>query len=450
MLATGCDMGRPGAANQAPPPPQVVVGKPLKKTIVEWDQYTGRLEAVDFVSVRSRVSGYLATAPFEEGQIVQAGDLLMTIDPRPYEADVKRAEADLAETTARVGQAQAEIVQAEANQRSARARLELADKQLRRIESLLASRAVSQDEYDVQAATRTEAFANYEAEGANVESAKAAKLTSEAAAETAAAKLDEARLELEYTQIRSPITGRISRKIVTVGNYVTGGVENSTALTTIASTDPVHCYFDADEQSYLKYVRLSRNGQRGSSREVKNPVYLALADERSGFPHQGYMDFVDNRLDPNTGTMRGRAIFSNDDGALTPGLFVRLRLPGSGEYEAVLIPDRAIGVDQSETYVLVLGKDDKLTRRRVELGPNIYGLRIVRSGLTGDELIVLRGLQRVRPNIQVQATREEVVADEGEGLPNTYTASPRDAPASPDPSDAAPPPSDELKLPTTP
>ncbi len=178
---------------------------------------------------------------------------------------------------------------------------------------MLPTRAVSQDEYDVQAAQRTETFAEYESSGADVEAAGAAIASAEAAVETADAILAQARLELEYTEIHAPITGRISRKLITVGNYVTGGVENSAVLTTIASTDPIHSYFDADEQSFLKYVRLSRDGTRASSREVKNPVYMALSDEKQGFPHRGYMDFVDNRLDPNTGSMRGRAIFPNPD-----------------------------------------------------------------------------------------------------------------------------------------
>lgn len=423
VLACGCSGG---AAPQsgAPPTPEVVVGKPIKKKLVEWDEYTGRLEAVDFVEVRSRVSGYLVQASFNEGQIVQQGDLLLVIDPRPYQAAVKRSEADFAEAKANVEKLRAELLQAQARQRASQARLELADKQLKRVETLLPTRAVSQDEYDVQAAQRTETLAQYESSGADVEAASAAIASAEAAVETADAILAQARLELEYTEIRAPITGRISRKFITVGNYVTGGVENSAALTTIASTDPMHSYFDADEQSFLKYARLSREGTRVSSREVKNPVYMALSDEKQGFPHRGYMDFVDNRLDPNTGSMRGRAIFPNRDGALTPGLFVRLRLPGSGEYEATLIPDRALGVDQSETYVYVLGAENKLERRTVTLGPPRFGLRIIRTGLKGDEQVVLRGLQRIRPGITVKPTTEELKLDERDELPTEYKALP--------------------------
>jgi membrane fusion protein, multidrug efflux system len=194
----------------------------------------------------------------------------------------------------------------------------------------------------------------------------------------------------------------------------------STLLTTIVSLDPIHAYFDADERAYLKYTRLAQQGKRASSRDAKNPVYVALADEKTGFPHKGHMDFVDNRMDPNTGTMRGRAIFANADLSLTPGLFARLRLPGSGKYEAVLAPDSAIANDQSEKFVFVVDANNKVRRQAVEIGPTSNGLRIIRKGLNGSERIVLRGLQRLRSGIDVVPTAEKLLVKSDNQLPDNY------------------------------
>ncbi|HUQ70991.1 MAG TPA: efflux RND transporter periplasmic adaptor subunit, partial [Planctomycetaceae bacterium] len=228
--------------------------------------------------------------------------------------------------------------------------------------------------------------------------------------------LDIAQLNLEYTEVRAPVTGRISSRLVTEGNLIVGGTGQPTLLTTIVSLDPIYCVFDADEQSFLKYNRLMREGKRPSSRDVKNPVYVGLADEPHQYPHQGHMDFVDNRLDAETGTLRGRAILPNKDLSLTPGLFARLRLPGSGRYDAILIPDLAVGTDQSEKYVFVIDEQDTIRRQAVELGPIVRGLRIVRTGLDGSEQIVLRGLQRVQPGVVVQAKPETIVMKD-DGLP---------------------------------
>jgi RND family efflux transporter MFP subunit len=231
---------------------------------------------------------------------------------------------------------------------------------------------------------------------------------------------------LEYTRVIAPIAGRVSHRDATEGNLISGGTSQSTLLTTIVSLDPIHVYFDADEQAFLKYTRLAMEGKRQSSREVKNPVYIALADEKKGYPHKGHMDFVDNRLDPNTGTMRGRAIFRNADLSLTPGLFARLRLPGSAPYEAVLAPDSAIGSDQSVKYVLIVDAENKVRRQQVEIGPMSHGLRVVRSGLNGSERIVLRGLQRVRPGIQVTPIVEPIKSKGDNGLPDSYMPVPKE------------------------
>lgn len=350
-----------GAVQPAPPqgePPAVSVANPLVKTIVEWDEYTARLKAVKAVEVRARVSGYLESIHFTEGSVVTQGSLLFVIDPRPFAAELKRL--------------QAEVRQAQAAEENARS-------QFRHAERLRSGKLMSEEEFQVR---RTSLMAA----SADVQSAQAA--------------VEAASLNLEFTEVRAPIGGRISRPFVTEGNLVQGGTGETTLLTTIVSLDPMHAYFEASERAYLKYLRLSRSGERPSSREVRNPVYLRLADEE-GFPHRGYMDFVDNLLDPNTGTMTGRAIFPNPEQLLTPGLFARVRLPGSGAREALLIPDAAIGSDQTERYVYVVGDDDVIGYRKIKTGPLVHGLRVVREGLQPAERIVIAGLQRVHPGVTV-------------------------------------------------
>jgi RND family efflux transporter MFP subunit len=254
---------------------------------------------------------------------------------------------------------------------------------------------------------------------ASVEAARARIVSAEAAEQTAVANEDIAKLNLSYTHIYAPVTGRISSREVTDGNLITGGTPSATLLTTIVSLNPIHAVFDADEQSFLKYRRLAQEGKRASSRDVKNPIFLALADEKQGYPHAGHMDFVDNRFDPETGTMRGRAVIPNADLSLAPGLFVRIRLPGSARYEAVLIPDRAVATDQAQKFVFVVQADDTLKRQNITLGPISKGLRVVRQGLDGSERIVVEGLQRARANEKVtpQETKIEMIDD---GLPVNY------------------------------
>jgi RND family efflux transporter MFP subunit len=298
---------------------------------------------------------------FKEGQIVKKGDLLFVIDPRPFQA-LQAA-------------AQAEVVGAES-------RLELAQSDLKRSEPLVESGAVSTEELDTR---------------------KSTALAAQASLDAAKARLEQAKLDVEFTQIRAPIDGRISNYIVTVGNLITGGVNagaQATLLTTIVSLNPIHCVFDANEQEYLKYTRLAASGRRPSSRDVPNPVRVALADERE-FRHEGRMDFVDNRIDPLTGTMRGRAILDNPDGLLVPGLFVRVRLIGETRAGTVLIPDAAIGTDQANRVVYVVDDKNVVVMRIVTTGRLIDGLRVIASGLSGDERIVVKGVQRVRPGSTV-------------------------------------------------
>lgn len=411
LLLSGC--AQPSAP-PAPKPPEIVATDPVKLSLVEWDEYVGRLEPIEFVEVRARVSGYLYSTNFKEGQIVKQGDLLCVIDPRPFEAEVQRAKSEVTRATSQVGQANASVVQAAAEVQVAQARYDLAVKQMERSRALVQQNAVSKDDYDIRESEVSQSEANLKAAQARLELARTQVLSAKAVVGTAEASLFVAELNLQYTQVKAPITGRVSSRLVTEGNLISGGAAESTLITTIVSLDPIYCTFDADEQAYLKYVRLAREGKLESSREAKHPVYVGLADEPGKFPHQGHMDFVDNRLDQETGTMRSRAILPNPDLSLTPGLFARLRLPGSEQYDAVLIPDLTVGTDQSEKFVYVVQEDNSIRRQVVVLGPLIRGLRVVREGLDGSEKIVLRGLQRVRPGDSVVATFEETkVRDDG-------------------------------------
>jgi RND family efflux transporter MFP subunit len=314
---------------------------------------------VERVEIRPRVSGYISSVNFAEGSEVNKGDVLFVIDPRPYVADRDKARAQLAQ---------------------ARSQLTLATSERNRATKLLAQHAISQEEFD----TRTSGL---EQGQANLEAAQAA--------------LDAAALNLEFTRVTAPIAGRISRAFVTSGNFVTNG---QTPLTTLVSQDPIYVTFDGDEQAYLKYTKLARESPRANTRNARNPVLVGLADE-NGYPHQGVMVFVDNALDPATGTIRSRALLDNHDRDFTAGLFARIRLLASGQHEAVLVNDTAIGTDQTVRYVLVVGAGNKVEYRPVQLGPVIDGLRVVQSGLAPGESIVVNGLQRVRPGAQVQPQR---------------------------------------------
>src|SRR5262245_34909704 len=349
---------------QAPPataPPAVVVAPPLVMRLTEWDEYTGRFEATDRVDVRARVDGYLDSIHFRDGAIVQSGDLLFVIDPRPYEAALEGAQADVVR---------------------AQTRVELATTDFTRGEALFAIRGISQEDFDRRVQARKEA--------------EAALIVARAAERVAA-------LNVEFTRVRAPIGGRIAENFVSVGNVISGGQAGSTLLTTIVALDPIEFVFDASEADYLKYNRLNASGERRSSREAANPVRIRLLDE-SAFTRVGKMDFVDNKVDPATGTIRGRALVPNPGGFLTPGQFGRLQLLGSGEFDALLVPDSAILSDQSQRFVWTLGKDDVPEPRVVEPGNLERGLRIIRTGLQRDDRIVINGMQRVRPGARVTPT----------------------------------------------
>jgi RND family efflux transporter MFP subunit len=368
LLLSACDPG-PGAQQDAGAmgPPQVIVSPPVRKTVTEWDEYTGRFAAVEEVEVRPRVGGFLDSVNFRDGDMVKQGDLLFVIDPRPFDAQLAAARAGMAE---------------------AQSRLTLAERELARARDLRRSQAVSETILDQRSQER--------------EAAQAVVLAAQA-------QVRQAELNLEFTRVTAPVSGRVGRRLVTPGNLVSGGTAESTLLTTIVSLDPIHFYFDADQTAYLRYSRLSRDGTRPSSRDVQNPVTLSLTDE-TGFPHQGRMDFVDNVIDRSTGTIRGRAIFSNPDLFFTPGQFARIRLQGRGNYGALMLPDSAIGTDQSRRYVLVVGDDGIPQYRPVEVGPIIDGLRVIRTGLTGEERVIVSGIQRVRPGAPVTPVLEPLAA----------------------------------------
>ncbi len=362
MLLAACK----GQQAAPPPPPKVTVSKPLEREVLEWDEYTGRLEAVDSVDVRARVSGYLQSIHFTDGQIVKEGDLLFVIDPRPYQASLDRADAEL---------------------KLAQARLSLAKNALARAKNLLSARAISEEEADTRASDEKVA-------AATVQQAEAA--------------INAAKLDVEFTQVRAPISGLISRKYVTEGNLINGGT-GGTLLTTIVSLNPIYCYFDADEQSFLKYNRMGLEGLRPDTRTEESPAYLELADE-TGYPHKGYVDFLDNRVDMQTGTIRGRGVFENPGDILTPGLFARLKIVGSAPYEAILLPDEAVGSDQSQKYVLVVNPETKVVEyKQVQLGPIINGFRVIRSGVKPGDLVIVKGMQRVMPGAVVDPVEEDLV-----------------------------------------
>ncbi|WP_129781198.1 efflux RND transporter periplasmic adaptor subunit [Peristeroidobacter soli] len=356
LLLQGCSSEAQTQA--AAPLPQVSIAAALERDVQEWDEFTGRLEAVESVEIRPRVTGYIESVNFTEGSIVKKGDLLFVIDPRPYRADLSKAEAELARAVARA---------------------ELSNTDVERSEKLLGVKAVSREEYDQRLNAQRESQAN-------VEAARAAVTT--------------AKLNLEFTRVTAPIGGRVSRAVVTSGNLVTGGSTQATLLTTVVSIDPIYVTFEGDEQVYLKYSELARRGDRPSSRDAANPVLMALANEQ-GFPHKGAMTFVDNQVDPRTGTIRARASFDNKDGYLTPGLFARVKLLGQSSRKLVLVDDRAVGTDQSQKFVYVLDGDNKVAYRTVKVGRLTDGLRIIEDGLQPGENVVVNGLQRVHPGVVV-------------------------------------------------
>lgn len=371
----GCDQGAQSKANPQQPgaaPPSVTVSQPAQREIVEWDEYTGRFDAVETVEVRARVSGYLSEVHFKDGQAVSQGDPLFTLDRRTFEHAVEQARAELLQAQTKVDNASLDV---------------------ERGKPLLERRIMSEKSFDDRANLMREA---------------------QAAVKVAEAKIKTAELDLSFARIASPITGRISRTLVTAGNWVSaGGIANTTLLTTIVSQDPIYIYFDVSENNFIKYKRLADRGVGAGAADLGAVVEVALPDER-GFPHKGRLDFLDNRLDQGTGTLRARAVLANKGGLFSPGLFARARVTSSAAYMAVLLPDEAIGSDQTNKFVYAVGDDGTVARRNVKLGPLHEGLRVVREGVAASEWVIVRGLQRARAGLKVTPKREALALSQAD------------------------------------
>jgi len=358
FAVAGCGSSdAPGAKPNQPPSPKVKIAQPLSQEVSEWDEYTGRIEAVNSVDVRARVNGYLQKVNFKAGDKVHKGDLLFLIDPEPFIAQLNYAEAEL---------------------ERAKSRHELAKNDLARAERLFRAKAISEEEHDARSKGLRESVAAVQSAQANVYTAK---------------------LNLEFTKVRAPIDGRIGRELITAGNLVSDGGAGATLLTFIVSTDPVYVYVDADERSALKYRR-----QMQKTAGERIPAELAIADEVN-FPHQGHLDYISPREDTATGTLTLRGVFANPDELLSPGFFARMRVHGSAPYPAILLPDRAIGTDQAQRFIWVVNQDNQVEYRKVELGAHIGQLRVIAQGLKPDDWAVIEGIQKLKPGMKVTPER---------------------------------------------
>lgn len=355
LVLTACGQPEAATAAQAPSAPTVDVATVVQQKITESDEFTGRLQAPETVALMPRVSGYLDKVLFNEGALVKAGDLLFQIDNRAFVAEVNRLSAQL---------------------QNARSQQQLAQSDLRRAEKLRGQKAIAEELLDARRAR----FDQASAEVASVQAA-----------------LVKAQLDLSHTEVRSPISGRVSNALITAGNFVQAG---QSQLTSIVSTNQMYAYFDADEQTYLKYVALAAAGQRADSRSSNSPVLMALSSDQE-FRFRGELDFLDNSVNPQTGTIRARAVFQDPQNRLIPGLFARLKLAGSASYDGILIDDKAIGTDLNNKFVLLLDDKQQLHYQPVTLGEKIGGLRVITSGLKANDRIVVNGLQRVRPTMQI-------------------------------------------------
>jgi RND family efflux transporter MFP subunit len=357
LLLAGCGESQKAAA---PPAPVVTVATPTKRNLIDYDEYVGRFVAIDSVEVRSRVSGYLERIHFTDGQTVKQGDLLFTIDRRPFKIILEQMQANLAQ---------------------AKANLAFAESDLARGQQLVRDKTITEQSYDQRTQTKRVAEATVAAQTALVQ----------------AAELD----YQEFSEMRAPINGRIGDRRVSIGNLVTGGTGgNTTLLATIVSNDPIRFEFTFDEASYIRYERLSRTGKDVTGREGSALVSLKLIDE-TDFVHRGRMDFVDNVIDRASGTIRGRAVFSNEDGVLTPGMFGRIRVPGSPAYDALLLPDIAINSDQTRKFVYVVDGENTVRQKYVTLGQRDDDLRVIKSGIEASDRVIVNGLMRARPGIKV-------------------------------------------------
>lgn len=360
LLLVACGAPDDAKTRQAPPPPDVKIALPLARDTTEWDEYTGRVEAINAVDIRARVGGYLEKVNFTAGEKVHKGDLLFVIDPKPYKAQLNYATAEL---------------------QRAKTRHELARNDLNRAENLYKEKAISTEEFDARSKGLREAAA---------------------AVESAEANLYTARINLDYSEIRAPISGRIGRESITAGNLVNGG--DTIVLTNIVSTDPIYVYVDADEQSVLKYRREALQKGRGAADLKRIPVELTISDE-TVYPHPGHLDYIAPREDAGTGTVQLRAVFPNPEELLSPGFFARLRIAASAPYPALLIPDRAIGADQAQRFVWVMNQQNEVEYRKITPAARIGSLRVIGEGLQKNDWVVVEGLQKLKPGLKVNPER---------------------------------------------
>jgi membrane fusion protein, multidrug efflux system len=377
-LLPGC---RGVIAQQAPPLATVSVSQPLQRDVIRWDQYSGYLSSPQTVTVNARVSGLIEEAPFREGAIVHAGDLLFKIDPRPFQADLDNKQAAVAQAAALAAKTKADYV---------------------RSTQLIRAQVIAPADYDTTKASYGEADASLKA---------------------AEAALETSRLNLQWTEVRAPITGRVSRMNVTVGNLVNGGSGQATALTTIVSIDPLYCYLNVPESTALRYQELALQEEKSDVAGAKVGCFLQLENE-TNFPHQGVIDFVDNQVDVNTGTVQIRCVFANPTTILTPGLFTLTRIPASGRYLALLIPDAAVNSDQSERYLLIVGANDVVQQRPVKLGALFGTLRSITDGLKPGERVVVNGMLSAMPGAKVEPHQVPIPAESLATLESIAAVSP--------------------------
>jgi RND family efflux transporter MFP subunit len=357
ILPAACSREGGNTITSAPPAP-VKISLPVTRTLIDWDEYSGRLESVGSVEIRARVSGYLEKVTFKAGDKVRKGDLLFVIDQRPYRIEFQRAQAEVERT---------------------RAKLDLAQNDYERANRLFHAKAISAEEQDARSKGMREATATLN---------------------SAIAVMEAARLNLTFTEVRAPISGRISRELITVGNLVNGS-GGASLLAEIVSIDPIYLYVDADELSVLRYRQLTREGKRVNDREVELPAEMQLMNE-SEFTHKGVIDYVDPRMNADTGTLRIRALFPNGDDQLSPGFFARMRIPGSAPHDAILIPDRAVGNDQGQKFIWVVTPENTVEYRKVKTGALSQGLRVISDGLGAQERVVTEGIQRLRSGAKVK------------------------------------------------
>lgn len=373
--AKGPAPGPGGGPGASAPPPAVTIALPVQRKVTEWDEYTGRFDAVAAVDIRARVSGYLNEVHFQDGQVVKKGDVLYSIDPRPFERALDQAKAELAQANTKVENTSLDV---------------------ERGRPLVDRKIMSEKVFDDRANALRDAQAQIKVTDAKVKTAE---------------------LDLYFTKISAPVEGRISRSTVVAGSWVSAGAAaNSTLMTSIVTENPIHVYFDISENNWIKYRRMIERGQKGGAAQLGSDVQLALPDE-AGYPHKAKVDFIDNRLDQATGTMRARALVDNKAAMFSAGMFARVRVQGSEDYLAIMLPDEAIGTDQTNKFIYTVAEDGTVGRKVVMLGPVIDGLRIIRTGVTPTDWIITKGIQRARPGGKVTPKKEELRVTGTPGAP---------------------------------